>query len=266
MPKKTEPTARPGEKLYKIGDMTVGIVPRDRIRFRRDNYRKMSALQRDTLKASVDRFGFQSFVVVRLEDDGMYGLVDGHHRLEELDERGVKEIPILILPEVSATDADLGMLSFNVSAEVDDSALVRLLTDLQAAGVSNAEIAKHATVSERFMEQMAAAIATEKLPAPEFEDPPMEGEGGGKTKKRKAPDVKVIVLTSAVSEVDGEEVGGELVGVCTMPAKSIISQSYRDALSEIGLCLEELEAPYAENEEALSELVSTLAESPEENE
>ena len=117
MPKKTEPTARPGEKLYKIGDMTVGIVPRDRIRFRRDNYRKMSALQRDTLKASVDRFGFQSFVVVRLEDDGMYGLVDGHHRLEELDERGVKEIPILILPEVSATDADLGMLSFNVSAD-----------------------------------------------------------------------------------------------------------------------------------------------------
>lgn len=264
MPKKED--ARPGEKLHKIGDMTVGIVARNLIRFRRDNYRRMSALQKETLKASIDKFGFQSFVVVRREEDGMFGVVDGHHRLEELDARGATEVPVLVLPDVSSTDADLGMLSFNVSAEVVDDALVKLLTDLQKAGVDNREIAKHATVSDRFMEQMSAAINSEKLPAPEFDDPPMEGEGGGKNKKKKVPDVKVIVLTSAAVEVDGEPSGGELVAVYTMPTKSIVSQNYRNALTEIGLCLEELEAPFMENEEALSESVSELLEQEDEEE
>lgn len=262
MAKKEE--VRPGEKLHKIGDMTVGVVARNLIRFRRSNYRRMSPLQRETLKASIDKFGFQSFVVVRREEDGLFGVVDGHHRLEELDARGATEVPVLVLPDVSSTDADLGMLSFNVSAEVVDDALVSLLTDLQKAGVTNAEIAKHGTISERFMEQMSAAINTEKIPAPEFDDPPMEGEGGGKSKKKKSPDVKVIVLTTAAVEVDGESSGGELVGVYTMPTKSIVSQSYRNGLAEIGLCLEELEAPFVENEEALAEKVSEILEQEDE--
>jgi hypothetical protein len=40
----------------------------------------MNAQQLAGLRAAVDRIGFQSLVTLNVEDDGTFGIIDGHHR------------------------------------------------------------------------------------------------------------------------------------------------------------------------------------------
>lgn len=244
-------------QLHKVGDMTVGVVPREKIHFRRDNYRRMSELQRQTLKASVDKFGFQSFLIVKEDGDG-YGLVDGHHRLQELDERGVTSVPILVLPaNVDENDATLGMLSFNVSAEVVDDQLVKLLTELQEAGITNAEIAAHATLSERFVDQLQEALKNTPTPESGETELSLEGEGGGKSRKKKSPDVKLVILST-------NDESSETLGFFTMPTKAIIDNAYREALRESNLVLEEIPLEFVEDTNELSNAIDMVLRSIEE--
>ena len=83
--------AEASEKFVKLStglnDITVGTIPMSKLGTIRANYRKMNKQQRETLAASVDRFGFQSFVAVVRNEDGTYAIVDGHHRVDELRER-----------------------------------------------------------------------------------------------------------------------------------------------------------------------------------
>ncbi|TXH42785.1 MAG: hypothetical protein E6Q97_35175, partial [Desulfurellales bacterium] len=138
-----------------INQIVVGSVPLSKLSKRRPNYRRMNRQQKETLKASVDKFGFQDLITVVREADGSYGIVDGHHRVEELSERGATRVPVVLLPEgTGKVDADLGMLSFNVSAEIVDTEFSAFIKDLMDTGVDAEELRKHATISEAFMKTL----------------------------------------------------------------------------------------------------------------
>lgn len=240
--------AKSEEKFFKVGDIEVGLVKRERIKQRKDNYRRMTAAQRETLQASIDKFGFQSFIVVVREED-QFGVVDGHHRLAELDSRNVTLIPVLILPPgTSKTDADLGMLSFNVSAEIDDEALMRHIREL-AEEVDAEELRKHATLSEGFMKAFLDTFADNEPAAP-AEDAPTTGTGDGPKKAAKDPKVKIILVST-------EENG--IVDMLIVPISMIIPSDLREDMSAGGVKMEELEATFVPTTDALVEYCMSAA-------
>ena len=113
--------------------------------FRRENYRKMNEKQKATLRASTDSLGFQSFLVVVKESDGTYGIVDGHHRRDELEAKGATEAPVILLPEgTDPRKADMGMFSFNVSAEVQDEKFASLVLQMLEDGADAEQLRLHA--------------------------------------------------------------------------------------------------------------------------
>ena len=76
--------ASQGEVITRLGDdITVGLVLLSRVHQRRDNFRCMNAQQLAGLRAAVDRIGFQSLVTLNVENDGTFGIIDGHHRFAE---------------------------------------------------------------------------------------------------------------------------------------------------------------------------------------
>jgi hypothetical protein len=248
------PVAEPEgeEKFVQLGGLSLGLVKRSRIRFRRDNYRKMTPAQEETLRASIEKFGFQSLVVVTKEEDGLFGVVDGHHRLAELDRMGIAMIPVLILPEnVTSVDADLGMLSFNVSAEIDDRAMMALLKDLSVK-VDADELRRHATLSEGFMEGLLASFRD--APPVEVPEEPLStgGQEAGTRTKKKDPQVKIVVLMKA------DDAGNKtIVDFVTMPRKAILSADFRNSLEDAGLFLDEVEAAHVETEEEFGEFLAS---------
>jgi len=269
MPKKTEKTEEPTEKFMTLNagtnDITVGSIPVEKLGFIRKNYRKMNAQQRETLAASVDRFGFQSLVAVVKNPDGTYAIVDGHHRVEELQARGAKTIPVILLPEGSPTDRKLGMLSFNVSAEVQDAEFAELLTELMAEGADGEEIRKAATISATFMADLEAMLAKNSEEAPPVGDE-LDREGTGsekKAKKNKNPQIKLLVLLGA--DGPGEPMTVQMY--CAAPLDTVISRDVRQTLSESGVELDEVVPTWVDNESHLMETLAAMAtEAPENDE
>jgi hypothetical protein len=240
-----------------VNDITVGTIPMSKLGVIRANYRKMNKQQRETLAASVDRFGFQSFVAVVRNEDGSYAIVDGHHRVEELRERGSLTVPVILLPEGSTHDRKLGMLTFNVSAEVQDEEFVKLLQELMAEGADSEAIRKAATISDTFMADLEAALHRhgEEAPAPGDE---LDHEGTGtekKPKKSKDPQIKLLVLLAPAEE------GGPLVVqmYCATPKDTIISREVRQTLEESGVVLDETLPVWVDNEGHLMETLAELA-------
>jgi ParB-like chromosome segregation protein Spo0J len=107
------------------------MVETTRLEQRRDNPRAMSTSEYETLKRSMDKFGFKSFVVAEEIEPGRYGVIDGHHRWRAATERGMARIPVVLLD--SGTDkswADLAMLTFNVTGDPQEDKYVELLAEL----------------------------------------------------------------------------------------------------------------------------------------
>lgn len=240
-----------------INQVTVGTIPMAKLAIRRKNYRKMNAQQKETLQASVDKFGFQDLITVVRNEDGTYGIVDGHHRVEELESRGADRIPVVLLPDgLSKTDADLGMLSFNVSAEVVDSEFASMIQDLMEAGADAEEIRKHATISPAFMEALQSAL-DEPVAMPD--DNLQEGVGGGKAPKaKKPPSTKLVVLLYTNPET--QEVYPTF---CLTHKDTILDAEVRSVLEAEGLKIEEVEPVWFENG---PNLLEKLAESATEEE
>lgn len=239
--------------------ITVGVVPISMISFRRDNYRKMNARQRETLQAGIDRLGFQTLLIVIREADGTFGLVDGHHRLEELKAAGALMAPVIVLPEgTTKEDADLAMLSLNVSAELDDAQFGKFISDLMAGGTDAEEIRKHGTLSESFMDQLQEALArTDGEPQPDDDLPTDVTPGSEKAKKSKVPDLKVVVLLGITEpEEAGGEPGKSIEGLFLCPKATIISAEVREALEVSGFAIDEVEAAYFEDEGQLMEMLT----------
>lgn len=266
MAKSKEVHTTPGERLFQVGDMTVGTVPRASIKQRRTNYRKMSKAQKEALDLSVRKFGFQSFILVSREPDGSYGVVDGHHRLEKLDTLERQDIPVLVLPkEVSGRDADLGMFTFNVSAETVDDEFAKFYEELlRDPAVSDEELRVATVTSERFMEQLKEAMAHTAETAPELEElPEVMGEAPAK-KGKKPPSLKLVVLEK-FREEDGEKV---VEGVTTFLTHkdTVIGRDVRETLAASHIALDEIEPQWFESEGHLMEILASLSEEAEEGE
>ena len=269
MAKKSKETEESGgEKFVSINtgtnEIVVGTIPLEKLGFIRENYRKMNARQRETLKASVDRFGFQSFVAVVRNDDGGYAIVDGHHRVEELRARGAASVPVIVLPEGSKADRKLGMLSFNVSAEVLDDKFADLVKELMEEGADADEIRKAATLSESFMADLQKSLLATGEEAPSLEDA-LDREGATsepKTKKSKIPNVKILVFM-APNEEGGPPAIQELM---VTHRDTVISRDVRSALAESGVEIDEIEPAWVENEEHLMEVLAAAADAGEDSE
>lgn len=259
--------AEASEKFVKLStglnDITVGTIPMSKLGTIRANYRKMNKQQRETLAASVDRFGFQSFVAVVRNEDGTYAIVDGHHRVDELRERGSLTVPVILLPEGTPTDRKLGMLSFNVSAEVQDEELVKLLQELMTEGADSEAIRKAATISDTFMADLEAALHRSGEDAPLGDELDREGSATErKPKKSKDPQIKLLVLLAPAEE------GGPLMVqmYCVTPKDTIISREVRQTLEESGVVLDEALPVWVDNEGHLMETLAELAaEEPEDD-
>ena len=235
-----------------LNPITVGSVPLGMLSFRRENYRKMTAAQRKTLRGSTDSLGFQSFILVIKEKDGSYGIVDGHHRRDELEEQGAATAPVILLPEgTDPKKADLGMFSFNVSAEIQDDKFANMVLEMLKEGVSPEEVGLHAGVNDDFMQGIQQMLE-EPVPETATDDLPREGSGDKPEKTKKAPSVKLVMVLSR----DGE--GNVSPVAFTMTHKdTIISREVREALDGQGLELEEVEPVWFGDE---SELVMKLDE------
>lgn len=105
-------------QVMKFGDMKLALIPLGLIVQTQTNYKKMTPEQYGALRASVEAFGWKSFAVVRELDDGTYEMIDGHHRLKLAEERGLDELPCVILDDDSADRAPLARFSFNVAGEI----------------------------------------------------------------------------------------------------------------------------------------------------
>lgn len=262
---------KPEEKLVTLGDMTLGMVPLTQIKQRRENYKKMTNQQLDTLRASVDKFGFQTFLVVTEEPDGSYGIVDGHHRFDLLKERGAESVPVVVLPKhLTATDADLGMLSFNIQGEIQDEKFMALIKDLMADADSE-DLRRLATLSPAFMEQLHALAEEPKFD--EDDEPPRKGEGAAQKGPKAPKPLKEVVLWVAgeAAEDDEEEPHPVPALAVLLPADAVLSPEVKEALAAEGVVdVTETEIIWLPSAEALVAFATELSqgedEEPEEGE
>lgn len=175
--------------VLSFGDMRLGLVELSRLEQRRANPRAMGKAEYATLKKSMERFGFKSFVVAEEIEPGRYGVIDGHHRWKAAQEMNRERVPVVLLDSGTEKSwADLAMLTFNVTGDPLESVFVDFLSELtQALGaevtadftaldagfLSNFTASLDASLAAA--EAAAAAASTE--PSPE-DTPAGVGAGG----------------------------------------------------------------------------------------
>lgn len=173
--------------VVRFGDMRLGLVELGRLEQRRDNPRAMGKAEYETLKRSMERFGFKSFVVAEELAPGRYGVIDGHHRWRAAQEMGKARVPIVLLePGTDKSWADLAMLTFNVTGDPLEDKFVDLLAELThalGADTTAAFTALDASFLENFTVSLddaleAAAKAAADTPVPGAEPAP-GGPGAG---------------------------------------------------------------------------------------
>lgn len=76
--------------------------------------RKPRASHLKSLTASIERIGFVTPLIV-VERDGRYVIIDGQHRFQAATELGVKEFPVVIVPQELARR----MMSLNVEKDLN---------------------------------------------------------------------------------------------------------------------------------------------------
>lgn len=194
--------------------MRLGMVEIDRLEQRRDNPRAMSQPEFETLKRSMDRFGFKSFVVVEEIAPGRYGVIDGHHRWRAATERKMDRVPVVLLDNGTEKSwADLAMLTFNVTGDPQEDKFIDLVSELTKTlghEVTAAFTALDPGFLENFGQQMEEAMAS----VGPTEGSPDQGSGGWQGRPisvelPRAEDVKDLL--QAVTALTGEKVVGQAV-------------------------------------------------------
>lgn len=178
----SKPLAFDKHGIVKIGPMRVGFIKPDSISPRRDNPRRMSPEEMVALRASVDSMGFKSFVLAEEIKPGRFGIVDGHHRVQVLKEKGAPSIPVILMdPGMDAKKIDLAMLSFNVTGSPNGPVFLDFVRELTASmGVDI--VASHVGLDPAFLIDLGKTLddAMEAIAlSPSLEDvdkPPSEGE------------------------------------------------------------------------------------------
>jgi len=119
--------------VVRVGPMRIGFVNPASINQRRENPRKMSPEELTALRSSVDSMGFKSFILAEEIKPGKFGIVDGHHRVQVLKEKGAPRVPIILLdPGTDPGQVDLAMLSFNVTGSPNGPVFVDFVRELVA--------------------------------------------------------------------------------------------------------------------------------------
>jgi len=173
----------------------------------------MSEQEYETLKRSMERFGFKSFVVVEETSPGSYGIVDGHHRYKAAVERQMDRIPVVLLDAGLETSwADLAMLTFNVTGDPLEAPFIDLLSEL--TGKLGAEaVADYTALDRGFLENFSKEME-ETLAAlsAESEDEDEEARVRGHALMIELPRVEgVKELLNRVMHITGEAVVGQAV-------------------------------------------------------
>ena len=242
-------------KLVKIqtsmNPIEVGTIPMSLLKQRRTNFRKMTKQQRAALKLSMDTAGMQSFIQVVRNDDGTFSIVDGHHRRDELLERGATDIPVVVLPEnLDEKAADTLMLTFNVSADLDDTEFAKLLDDMLQKGIAKEQVATAAVISTDMLDQLQNALNEMEVPDAPLDELPNEVKGANATKAKKAPKIKIVHLWPSDPESNMANV------LCATHADTVINREVVGALKEAGYDLEEIEPVWFDGPDDMLEKLS----------
>ena len=239
--------ASQGEVITRLGDeITVGLVLLSRVHQRRDNFRCMNAQQLAGLRAAVDRIGFQSLVTLNVEADGTFGIIDGHHRFAEAERRGMVLLPALFV-HLNKLDADMGMLSFNISADTNAVAFNSLLNELLQQQAPMAELSSFAGVSEDYLQMLLDKSATPDLntgvnPEEVIIQPPRTPKG-----KRK----HIVLYDTQKRRVVG--------GVHALPANFVVSRSLQDHAELFDLLISEVPIVECDNEDDLLHAITSYS-------
>lgn len=121
----------------------------------------MTDQQKETLQASMSRFGFKTLILVAPVEGG-FEVLDGHHRWEQAKERGMEHIPAIIMEDPDADMADLAMLSFNVTAEIIPDVYLDFLKELDLR-VGSEVLAQFTSLDAGFLEDLTATLSNPNL-------------------------------------------------------------------------------------------------------
>lgn len=224
-----------GEKLVDLGDgLIVGKVLRERVHTRRNNFRAMNPQQLAGLREAVDAIGFKSLITLNAEDDGTFSIIDGHHRMDEIDRRGIALVPAVFV-RLDKSNADLSMIRFNLSAETKALEFNDLLKEIMADGVDTSVLSNAAGVSEDYLQMlMDSANSAADLNTGVNPEEVLTGQQRKPKGKR-----KYVVLF----DIEKRRLVG---GVHSMPASYVVSRSLQGMADLVGL--EIFEAPMIEAE------------------
>lgn len=224
-----------GEKLVDLGDgLIVGKVLRERVHTRRNNFRAMNPQQLAGLREAVDAIGFKSLITLNAEDDGTFSIIDGHHRMDEIDRRGIALVPAVFV-RLDKSNADLSMIRFNLSAETKALEFNDLLKEIMADGVDTSVLSNAAGVSEDYLQMlMGSANSAADLNTGVNPEEVLTGQQRKPKGKR-----KYVVLF----DIEKRRLVG---GVHSMPASYVVSRSLQGMADLVGL--EIFEAPMIEAE------------------
>ena len=140
------------EGFIQLGDLTIGMVPLDQIVQRRVNYREMTPEAFTTLRKSIGRLGFKSFVLAARREDGKFEVLDGHHRWAAAQEQGMGALPVVLL-DGTEDEADLAMLSFNVTADIKPDLYMEFLQEMNAR-VGSDVLAQFTALDPEFLREL----------------------------------------------------------------------------------------------------------------
>jgi hypothetical protein len=183
--------------------MKLAMIPMDLIVQTRANYKKMSPEQFAALRASIQTFGWRSFVVVRSLDDGTFEIIDGHHRYEFAKGRGMVELPCVILDENTEL-SELARFSFNVAGEVLPDVMLSAIKELDSK-YGTTDAALYTGMSETFVAGLMAqaeSIANDAM----VDLPSTKAEKPSKAAEVEAPKLttEALLLSEAIAHrVDG---------------------------------------------------------------
>ncbi|MBU2534508.1 MAG: ParB N-terminal domain-containing protein [Alphaproteobacteria bacterium] len=154
-----------GEFVKLPGGLIIGEVPIKGLRVRKARFRKMDSLQLGALRASIGKLGVKDPITLVQETDG-YAIVDGHHRLDEVREQGLKTVPAIILTDrrgkpVDTNEADLSMHRFNLSAHTDGENFLQVLHEMVGDGIPLEDIAEATAKEVSSIEEMVSAFVAD---------------------------------------------------------------------------------------------------------
>ena len=112
-------------------DYEFGIVDPFELKCNPWNSNKVNRKNFEKLKLSLEKYGNFKPVTCRRLDSGELQILGGYHRTEAAKELGIKEIPVIILKNVTEEQAkEIGILDNTRYGEDDKELLEKILDDL----------------------------------------------------------------------------------------------------------------------------------------